>query len=69
VDRFARSSTAPFPLEQAAEAHRWMENGQQTGKIILERNKAAFSPSGKISEATSATISSKSHCPTSVLLD
>jgi NADPH2:quinone reductase len=25
-----------FPLEQAAEAHRWMETGQHTGKIILE---------------------------------
>jgi NADPH2:quinone reductase len=25
-----------FPLEQAAEAHRWMETGLHTGKIILE---------------------------------
>lgn len=25
-----------FPLEQAAEAHRWMETGQHTGKIILQ---------------------------------
>jgi putative PIG3 family NAD(P)H quinone oxidoreductase len=25
-----------FPLEQAAEAHRWLETGQHTGKIILE---------------------------------
>jgi NADPH:quinone reductase len=25
-----------FPLAQAAEAHRWMETGQHTGKIILE---------------------------------
>ena len=25
-----------FPMEQAAEAHRWMETGQHTGKIILE---------------------------------
>jgi putative PIG3 family NAD(P)H quinone oxidoreductase len=25
-----------FPLEQAAEAHRWMEMGQHMGKIILE---------------------------------
>jgi putative PIG3 family NAD(P)H quinone oxidoreductase len=25
-----------FPLQQAAEAHRWMETGQHTGKIILQ---------------------------------
>lgn len=25
-----------FPMEQAAEGHRWMETGQHTGKIILE---------------------------------
>ena len=25
-----------FPLEQAAAAHRWMETGMHTGKIILE---------------------------------
>lgn len=25
-----------FPLEQAAEAHRWMETGQHTGKIVLQ---------------------------------
>jgi NADPH:quinone reductase len=32
-----------FPLDQAAEAHRYMETGQHTGKIILEWNEAAFS--------------------------
>jgi len=30
-----------FPLEQAAEAHGWMETGQHTGKIILECEEAA----------------------------
>jgi NADPH2:quinone reductase len=30
-----------FPLEQAAEAHRWMETGLHTGKIILQMNEAA----------------------------
>jgi NADPH:quinone reductase len=32
-----------FPMEEAADAHRWMETGQHTGKIILEWNEAAFS--------------------------